>query len=55
MTTAFFAIVTIVALLWMMRVEARLREIFDRLDRLDRQEQADDGAAEALQDRLKIF
>ncbi|MFG1419038.1 hypothetical protein V5F38_12390 [Xanthobacter sp. V0B-10] len=55
MTTAFFAIVTVVALLWMMRVEARLREIFDRLDRLDRQEQAEESAAEALQERLKIF
>ena len=33
MTTAILAIVTVAALIWMLRVEARLREIFNRLDR----------------------
>lgn len=52
MTTAILAIVTVVALLWMLRVEARLREVFDRLDR---QQRAADRIAEGAQDPVKFF
>lgn len=33
MTAVILSVVTIVALLWALRVEARFREIFNRLDR----------------------
>lgn len=53
MTTAILSIVTVVALLWMLRVEARLRELFDRLDR---QQQAHERiAADALRNPAKPF
>lgn len=48
MTTAILAVFIVVALFWMMRVEARLREIFDRLERqrtVDR----------SVQEQVKIF
>lgn len=53
MTTAILSIITVAALLWMLRVEARLRELFDRLDR--QQQLHEQVAAEALQNRVKLF
>ncbi|WP_454915767.1 hypothetical protein [Xanthobacter sediminis] len=53
MTTAILSIVTVLALLWMLRVEARLRELYDRLDR--QQQAQEQVAAEALQNRVKLF
>ncbi|MFG1478646.1 hypothetical protein V5F53_08235 [Xanthobacter sp. V4C-4] len=52
MTTAIFSVVTVVALLWMLRVEARLREIFDRLERLQRQP---GQLPEGPQDPIRFF
>ncbi|MFG1295088.1 hypothetical protein [Xanthobacter variabilis] len=50
MTTAILAIVTVAALIWMLRVEARLREIFNRLDR-----QQAPGLSDTVRDGLEIF
>lgn len=48
MTTAIIAILVVVALLWMLRVEARLRELFDRLERQK-------PPADPSQDQVKLF
>ncbi|WP_238125008.1 hypothetical protein [Xanthobacter sp. NM-25] len=45
--TAITAILIVVALVWMMRVEARLRELFDRLER--------QRPAERSQEPVKFF
>ncbi|MDQ0505088.1 hypothetical protein [Xanthobacter agilis] len=52
MTIAILSVVTVVALLWMLRVESRLREIFNRLDR---QQQFQDGSSDTLQDPARFF
>lgn len=52
MTTAILAIVTVCALIWMLRVETRLRELFDRLDR---ERGTPNRASTPLPDRVELF